>query len=157
MLELLDDDTTPLPYLRSAFLRHLARFPSTRNGLGHIQNRALQLISEGHNEFKSLFPQFGKSEPAYGLGDVQFWNDVMRMSRAKKPLLTVTTPAEPESSSSNSFHDAAFQLTAEGEAALAGTSDFIINNGIDHWFGGVHLTEANVWRWDEQKQRVIQG
>jgi len=158
ILELSNEDTTPLPYLRGAFLRHLARFPSTRNGLGYIQNRALQLISEGYTEFRSLFPQFGKSDPAYGLGDAQFWNDMLRMSHAKEPLVIIRALKDlKDSSVPKSYHDAAFELTDEGEAALAGRSDFINNNGIDHWFGGVHMTPANTWRWDEQNQMVIRG
>ena len=158
ILELLNEDTSPLPYLRGAFLRHLARFPSTRNGLGYIQNRALQLISEGYTEFKSLFPQFGKTDPAYGLGDAQFWSDMLRMKQAREPLVTVRGLNDSTRSDiPNSYHDAAFELTGEGEAALAGTSDFITRNGIDRWFGGVHMTDANIWRWDEQNQKVIRG
>ena len=156
LLYLLNGDSSALPYLRGAFLRHLARFPSTNNGLGYIQNRSLQLISEGHAEFKSLFPLFGKSDPAYGLGDAQFWSDLLRMSHAKEPLVIIKRMNDPTHASSlNGYHDAAFELTDEGEAVLAGKSDFIKNNGIDRWFGGVHMTQANLWRWDEQNQSVI--
>ena len=156
ILDLLNEDTALLPYLRGAFLRHLARFPSKRNGLGYVQNRALQLISEGYAEFKSLFPRFGAADPAYGIGDVQFWDDMLPMSRAKEPLVIVRGVKEfSHPSATNGYHDAAFELTAEGEAVLAGESDFLNNTGIDHWFGGVHVTQGNVWRWDEQNQRVI--
>ena len=158
LLNLLNEDTTPLPYLRGALERHLARFPSVRNGLGYVQNRALQLISEGYTEFKSLFPQFGMKDPAYGLGDAQFWTDMLRMSQAPEPLVRVGGLNESARSDiPNTYHDAAFELTGEGEAALAGASDFIRKNGIDRWFGGVHMTPANIWRWDEENQTVIRG
>ena len=158
LLDLLNEDTTPLPYLRDALLRHLARFPSKRNGLGYVQNRALQLISDGYSEFKTLFPRFGRSDPAYGLGDSQFWDDVLRMSQASKPLVIIKGLEDLEHSlTSNAFHDAAFELTAKGKAALAATSDFVRDNGIDHWFGGAHLTDTNLWRWDEETQSLIRG
>ena len=156
MLGLLNEDITVLPYLRGALLRHLARFPSKNNGLGYVQTRSLQLISEGYTEFKSLFPRFGKSDPAYGLGDAQFWSDLLQMSQADEPLIILKGLSDPkETSTSNDYHRAAFELTPEGEAVLNGKSDFINNNGIDRWFGGVHMTQANLWRWDEQNQNVV--
>ena len=41
--DLLVGDTTPLPFLKSALLCHLARFPSVENGLGQMENTALDL------------------------------------------------------------------------------------------------------------------
>src|SRR6266508_1132646 len=44
-------DTSPLPFLRAALAAHLRRFPSTRNGLGRVENRALELIHSGVKRF----------------------------------------------------------------------------------------------------------
>ena len=158
LLDLLNENTSALPYLRGAVLRHLSGFPSTKNGLGYIENRALQLIFEGHTEFKSLFPLFSAADPAYGLGDSQFWSHILRMSQANQPLVTTKGVKDPgHSPAANGYHNAAFELTGEGEAVLSGKSDFINNNGIDRWFGGVHMTQENVWRWDERNQRAVRG
>jgi len=158
IMYLLSGETSPLPYLRDALLRHLARLPSRRNGLGYVQNRALQLISEGHTTFKALFPMFGRSDPAYGLGDSQFWNDVLRMNQVKEPLIEIEGLQDlKDSSPRDGYHNAAFRVTDEGEATLAGKTDFVDRNGIDHWFGGAHLTNSNVWRWDEPNQTVIRS
>jgi hypothetical protein len=152
---LLGEETSPLPYLRDAMLLHLARFPSVRNGVGAIGNRALKLISEGQTTFKELFPEFGKAEPAYGLGDTQFWSDLKLMGQTREPLLIIEGVAELNRTSfGNGFINATFELTETGAAVLAGTSDFIETNGVDRWLGGVHLTDSGCWRWDEQNQKL---
>lgn len=44
---LISDDASALPFLRTALAKHLQRFPSTRNGLGRIENVALKLVADG--------------------------------------------------------------------------------------------------------------
>jgi hypothetical protein len=54
--------------------------------------------------------------------------------------------------SNGDYRRASFRLTKTGEAARAGADDFIARNGVDFWFGGVHLHNArDSWRWDEKK------
>jgi hypothetical protein len=46
--------------------------------------------------------------------------------------------------------------TVEGEAVLAGEADAVELNGIDRWFGGVHLHGADAaWRWDRAERRLV--
>ncbi len=150
--ELLGGDTSVLPYLREAMLRHLARFPSTRNGLGRVENLALELIQSGHGEFPALFQKFGRAEAAYGLGDAQFWNDLRRLAEAGRPLLVVDAPAAGDA---REFADKTFKLTAFGEDVRTGRDDFVKANGIDAWLGGVHLSAGReLWRWNEQEQKL---
>ncbi len=84
---LIQTDTSALPFLRAAFNSQLRRFPSTRNGLGSIENRGLQLIQSGLARFGELFPSFSEAEPIYGLGDAQFWLALQPMTQANQPLL----------------------------------------------------------------------
>jgi len=147
---LLEEDTSAMPFLRTALALHLARFPSLRNGLGRVENTALDLISGGAVEFKALFLKFGKAEPVYGLGDLQFWSALQRLGDAKNPLITISggEVRKPESNA-NCFHHASFELTETGRAILAGERDFVATNGIDLWLGGVHLNGGGLWRFDE--------
>jgi hypothetical protein len=146
---LLEEGTSALPFLESALRLHLARFPSLRNGLGRIENKALELISEGATGFKSLFPRFAAAEPVYGLGDSQLWNELKRLANGREPLLNINGMAD-----SNHFNDASFELTETGRAVLAGERDFIEVNGIDRWLGGVHLGDETLWRRDPQNSRL---
>ncbi len=151
--ELLAGDTSALPYLRDALLLHLARFPSTRNGLGRVENLALELIESGHAEFPSLFQTFGRAGAAYGLGDAQFWNDLKRLAEARRPLLERFGAGADEA---REFAASAFKLTPFGEAVRSGRDDFLKSNGIDAWLGGVHLSSGrDLWRWNEQEQKLI--
>jgi hypothetical protein len=147
---LVDDDTSLAPFLRQALRLHLKRFPSTHNGLGRIENKALEMISTGPIGFKQLFPEFGKSESAYGMGDSQFWLALKRLGDGSEPLITITVPADYEQSSKpNRYHEASFSLTETGKAVFGGQRDFIKINGIDLWLGGTHLVD-DMWRWDER-------
>jgi hypothetical protein len=147
---LIDDDTTAMPFLGRALRLHLERFPSAKNGLGRIENRALEMISIGAIGFKQLFPEFGKSESAYGMGDSHFWLALQRLAIAKDPLITISVP-DASALKSNRYHDASFSLTETGKAVLAGRRDFIKINGIDLWLGGTHLVD-DIWRWDERER-----
>src|SRR5262249_15495946 len=58
---LLDADFVDFPFLRDAFLLHAARFPSMRNGLGEVEQRALAGIDIGATDFAPLFARFDSS------------------------------------------------------------------------------------------------
>ena len=147
---LIDDDSRVMPFLGQALRLHLARFPSMKNGLGRVENSALQMISSGGIRFRQLFPKFADAESGYGLGDSQFWCALKRLGNAKVPLVRISAPSvAAQASTSNRYYDASFELTETGRAVLTGERDFIHINGIDLWLGGVHLVDGAVWRWDE--------
>lgn len=148
---LLEEDTSAMPFLGHALRLHLARFPSVRNGLGRVENTALNLISNGASAFSSLFLEFGRSEPVYGLGDAQFWTALKRIGTGRDPLITIIGLVE------NAFHKTSFELTETGRRVHAGESDFIDTNGIDLWLGGVHLVDRSLWRWDEDQRSSVPG
>ena len=133
--DLLAGDTSALPFLRSALQKHLAQFPSVRNGLGQIENQALKLIAQGSSRFTSLFQEFGTQEPEYGLGDAQFMLLMGQLATSPQPLLTISRGADP---SETSWSNLSFALTANGESVLNGADDYVVLNGIDMWLGGVH-------------------
>ena len=146
---LLQKDTSALPFLGPALQGHLRRFPSTANGLGRIENRVLQLVESGLNNFRDLFRRFGEVEPVYGLGDTQFWLTLRRLADANQPLLRI--------SGERPSPDTTIELTDLGRAVLRGDGDFVLLNGIESWLGGVYLSdERNLWRWDDKSQAIVQ-
>ena len=155
MISLLRKDTSALPFLQAAFKKHLERFPSTRNGLGRVENTALALVPEGYTKFRSLFPAFSRRESVYGFGDSQVYLAMETMMKVRNPLLIQHSP-EKWSKDTAQMLLASFELTAEGEAVLAGKEDFVVTNGIDQWLGGIHLTgKEAAWRWDEDAQQLL--
>jgi len=155
LISLLRLDLSPLPFLKNALLRHLQRFPSTRNGLGRIENAVLELIVDGRHKFGALFPAFSRRESDYGYGDAQLYLAMRRLANASTPVLAQTSGDNSRMDPGRIFLSR-FEITRHGEAALAGAEDFVVNNGIDRWLGGIHLEgRESAWRWDEDSQQLL--
>jgi hypothetical protein len=152
---LLSLNTAALPFLQNALRCHLARFPSTKNGLGFIENRSLELIEQGQLGFADLFKRFGETAPVYGLGDFQFWLALRKLVAAQQPLLLIEDNNVLNSAmESAKLRDLRFSCTELGNDVLRGRADFVTANGIDEWLGGVHLLPESLWRWDEANEKL---
>jgi hypothetical protein len=149
------DDTRALPFLAGALRLHLARFPSRKNGLGLIENWALEQVSKGEEKFASLFVRFTGQYPLYGLGDAQFWRVLNRMSDCAQPLIRITGVPYGATLESITWGPVNVEITPVGSRVLDGRDDFIELNGIDQWLGGVHLESGkNEWRLDSETGRI---
>ncbi len=153
--QLRKSDTSALPFLDRAMLLHLERFPSSRNGLGLIENLGLELIQSGSNRFADLFPRFSAAAPEYGFGDSQFWLALSRLAAGRKPLVKSSSGNTLRDKSNSQFYETAFEITETGAAVARNEADFVKLNHIDTWLGGVHLYgQKDVWRWDENSQSL---
>ncbi len=139
LISLLNEDTSALPFLSAALWLHVARFPSSHNGLGVAENRLLAFIAEGVTDYLQLCPKFFAAEPVYGLGDLAIQQDLRRMADAPHALIELTGLPD--------WRSVQCRLTDTGREVLAGQADFVRLNGINQWLGGTHLTNDNVWRW----------
>jgi len=146
---LIETNTSSLPFLATALRAHLRRFPATTNGLGTVENKTLNLIDQGCEEFSSVFVEFSNSESVYGLGDAQLWLSLKSLANVKRPLITGLANLD-----NNAEIDQRFSLTEDGGAVLKGERDFLELNSIDQWLGGVHLNGREVWRWDHEADRL---
>lgn len=162
MEQLLETDTSALPFLAAALRAHLKRFPSVRNGLGAIENSCLELIQSGSSNFMNLFSRFGDAVPEYGLGDAQLWLSLRRMSVAKQPMVKIVglngnhLGSALAMKTGATLRNARFEVTELSDSVLRGEADFVSLNGIDIWLGGVHLDGVEtLWRWDEQSERIV--
>jgi len=134
-------DTSPLPLVAPAWRAHLERFPSTANGLGVVPQKTLEAIQSQPLPFKKLFHVVNSTPELFrhGMGDLQLQAYLDMLSSGPVPLVQ---------------EEGAVEITAAGQAVLQNRLDAIEVNGIDIWYGGVHLTPANVWRWDVGQQEV---
>ena len=145
-----------LPLLAPALRAHLHRFPSTKNGLGSIENKGLELIHGGSKTFMDLFQRFGDAEPIYGLGDAQFWLALQGLSGGVQPSISIENGKSGRGElTPDIVHNAKFELTEPGKAVLHGDTDFVKLNGIELWLGGVHLSPENLWRWDDAAGTIV--
>jgi hypothetical protein len=133
-------DRPALPYLRSALHRHLQQFPSTFNGLSRSEQQALEAIASGAGTLADAFLASQRREEAIFLGDAVFADYMRELSGGPEPFVKLE---------GSDFRTCRIALTGAGRAALAGQLDRVRANGVDRWYGGVHLSghEAG-WRWD---------
>ena len=155
-------DTTALPFLKAALLRHLEQFPALQSGLSRTERQILEVVASGVHKPFEIFRSAQEKEESPFMGDSPFWFYLFSLCAGKKPLLKhadggpFTLPTDD--SQDSAFRDQRLVLTGEGKKALAGQADWIkINRGIDRWLGGVHLQGKNAaWRWDTQRATLVQ-
>jgi len=135
-------------FLREGMTLHAMRFPSTRNGLGEVEQRAMAGIDDGATDFGSLFARFDANPPRYGFGDGEFLRHLRRLASCAVPMITITETGD------GAPPKALFGMTPAGRKVLAGEADFIELNNADQWLGGVHLTADSLWRWDAEGREV---
>ena len=143
-------DTSALPYLGPALVRHLEQFPSTVNGLSRSEQQALEEIDAGAHTLGDAFVAHQRREEPFWTGDATFFTWLDGLARDAHPLLVLgdgsSEMARPVS------------LTEAGHRVLAGRDDRVRLNGIDRWLGGVHLAgHEAAWRWDPDERRLVAG
>ncbi|WP_409344294.1 sigma-70 family RNA polymerase sigma factor [Paenibacillus sp. MBLB4367] len=160
LAELLQKDTSALPFANNAFRLHLSRFPSVHNGLGIVEQTTLEMVRNGLGTPLDLFRHAGDRLHELGMGDLQYWHCLAKLSQGPKPLLAIDgSQAFPDfKDPAPSFHRSRVDLTELGLRVLEGKEDWIAVNGIDEWYGGVHLHGRAVpWRWDTSQQKLVSG
>jgi hypothetical protein len=134
-------ETPDFPFLRAGLTLHASRFPSRRNGLGTIEQRALELIAAGTTDLGTLFPRIDAEPPRFGFGDMEVLRTLRAMASRAVPLITMNEVAgQPPK--------AIFAITPMGERVLAGEIDDTAINDPDQWLGGAHVTKETLWRFD---------
>lgn len=148
---LLAADTSPLPFLAGALLRHLEEFPCAYNGLPRTEQQALAALVRGPRTGAELFLAAQRSEERVYMGDASFFARLRSLATGGSPL--IESAARP--SALTGFGEATWRLSPLGRQVAAGRADWIRWNGIDRWLGGVHLDDDDgVWRWDGSARRL---
>jgi hypothetical protein len=144
-------DTTALPYLAAAVARFLQEYPWTIDGLSRSERRLLELADAGPVDLAVAFPRMQDGDEAYYITDGSTAALAETLSRTSPPLLMLA----PGRIADGAVLQGSVSLTEIGRAVLAGHQDRIATCGIDRWLGGVHLQSgADVWRWDDRRQRI---
>jgi hypothetical protein len=140
-----ESDTSALPYLASAITGFLREFPWTIDGLSRSERRLLQLTAAGSLTLASAFPRMDDRQRAYYVSDESLNGLADELTAAAPPLLTA---------SGGEGLRRTVAITDTGREVLAGRLDRIAVCGFDRWFGGMHLRAGNMWRWDDERQRI---
>jgi hypothetical protein len=155
-------DTSALPFLKAALLRHLEQFPALQGGLSRTERQVMEAVASGINKPLEIFHATQEKEESPFMGDTPFWFYLFSLCTGRKPFLK-RADGGTFSLPTTGPHDLAFReqalvLTGEGQDALLGQADWInTNRGIDRWLGGVHLQgQEAAWRWDTRLETLVQ-
>jgi hypothetical protein len=156
--QLLQEDTSALPYLHDALQLHLARFPSVQNGLGIVEQTTLELLFSGIDTPMQLFSQASDKLHVLGMGDIQYWLCLRRLSQGSHPLISIEGNEKIPSlnDSPHAFLHVKVSLTELGAQVAEYKADWIKLNGIHEWYGGVLLEGSSPQcRWDAQRSTIV--
>lgn len=146
--------TPALPHLAAALARFLQELPAIASGLGLSEQRALTLLAEGPQLVSELFAATQAQEQARFMGDMSFYRILDRLAYVPHPLIAgLAFPSTHCGSGTGGADYSAYaateiSITKQGRASLAGRFDHAVENGIDRWFGGTHVTAKTLWRRD---------
>jgi hypothetical protein len=151
--DLLHRDLSALPLFRPVLLDLLAELPSASTGLGATEMRMLELVAQDCYTTNALFHLrslrqtrvFSQWEMGYLLDGMAF---------GPQPAITGlddelrTLDRKNLRDRQAAYLRSAPELTEFGKAVLAHKEDFSRHNPIDRWWGGTHLTNERLWRWN---------
>lgn len=149
---LLRYDTSALPFLRPAILRHLEEFPAPVSGLTRTEAFILEMVYTGHSTPVGIFALFEDEEEAPFMGDWSFWRILDSLAGGAAPFLTGFqvrgfSPLLGDEARA-AYLNSELKLTGLGMTALLGKKDALEFRRLDRWMGGTHLTPRSCWRWD---------
>ena len=157
--DLLSRDLSILPRLRQAVVKLLEELPMHATGLGATEMRMLQLLSEGIVNPIGLFPHHRHQRKVFGYWEAGYLLDGLAHCPAPAVSGLGEGPLPFERWGSRSLHEryvkSRVSLTALGDAILVWKEDFSKHNPIDRWWGGTHLTNDRLWRWDPRFRALI--
>jgi hypothetical protein len=152
-VDLLRQDLSALPLLRPVPLDLLAELPSASSGLGATEMRMLEMIARGYSLTNALFHLealrqtrvFNEFEYGYLLDGLAFGSTPAVVGLDEELR---TMGHENLRDRQKAYRRSRLSLTDFGKAVVAHKEDFSRHNPIDRWWGGTHLTNDNLWRWN---------
>ena len=152
--DLLAKDLSVLPQLRRCVLEMLEELPGRTTGLGASEMRMLELISAGYLHPFDVFPNHkGRFQRrVFGYWEAGALLEGLALAPAPAVAGLAEWPFSLEMHDDDArlrrYETSRLSLTTLGKAILAGSEDFSRHNPIDRWWGGTHLTNERLWRWD---------
>jgi hypothetical protein len=157
-LDLLGKDLSALPLLKPALRDLLEELPSRTTGLGATEMRMLELIGRGYALTNALFHLESLRQTRI-FNEWQYGYLLDGLAHGPTPAVAGlddelrTLPRENLAARHPAYLRSRLRLTDFGRALVAHKEDFSRHNPIDRWWGGTHLTNDNLWRFDPMLTR----
>ena len=152
-LELLRKNLSALPLLKPALRDLLEELPSASTGLGATEMRMLEMIGWGYESTNALF-HLREFRRTYVFDETEHGYLLDGLALGPTPAVTGldeelrTLSREQLGARHAAYLRSRLSLTDFGRAVLAHAEDFGRHNPIDRWWGGTHLTDDRLWRYD---------
>lgn len=137
-VDLLNESTAILPYLKGAIYRMLEEYPNTKCGLSRTEFQALAIIASGGDNPLDIFTIYQNHEERRFMGDVVFWK-ILENFQNHGVIENI---------------EGKLQITALGKSLLDGEVYWFNIKPFEKWIGGVKLTPDNLWCWNVEKREL---
>jgi hypothetical protein len=151
--DLLGRDLSALPLLNPALLDLLEELPSSATGLGATEMRLLELIARGYSLTNALF-HLRELRQRRVFESFEIGSLLEGLAHGPRPAVAGLDDGLRALKEKNyrgrdeAYKRSQLSLTEFGKAVLAHKEDFSRHNPIDRWWGGTHLTNDRLWRWN---------
>jgi hypothetical protein len=152
-VDLLSKNLSALPLLRPALVDLLAELPSGVTGLGATEMRLLEVLARGFESTNALFHlRTLRSTHIFREFEIGYLLD--GLAHGPRPAVAGlddelrTLKRENFRDRHTAYLRSRLSLTEFGKAIVACKEDFSRHNPIDRWWGGTHLTNDRLWRWN---------
>lgn len=154
--DLVKTDLSLFPELERSVIDLLEELPSAATGLGATETRILEFIApEGVQPF-DVFPGHEKRNERRVFDYWEVGALLDGLARCERPAIAgldegpFSLEMHDDPSRFQRYKQSRLSLTEFGRAVLAGNENFRRHNRIDRWWGGTHLTNERLWRWDRE-------
>jgi hypothetical protein len=151
--DLLGRDLSALPLLKPVLIDLLEELPHRSTGLGATEMRMLELIARGYSLTNALF-HLGQLRQTRIFSEWEYGYLLDGLAHGPRPAVAGLDEQLRTLDRKNlrdrhaAYLRSELSLTEFGKAVLAHKEDFSRHNPIDRWWGGTHLTNDRLWRWE---------
>jgi hypothetical protein len=151
--DLLGKDLSALPLLKPVLIDLLEELPSSSTGLGASEMRMLELIARGYALSNALFHLYQLRQTRI-FSETEYGYLLDGLAHGPRPAVAGldeelrTLDRKKLRDRHRAYLRSELSLTEFGKAVLAHKEDFTRHNPIDRWWGGTHLTNDRLWRWN---------
>jgi hypothetical protein len=145
-----------LQTMSRALTRHLQQLPSVANGLNLTEQLTLRTLEEKSSMTAGrLFGWYtNQYEPLVFMGDTGYWSVLRHLANARQPALRIADGAHLPRDWNTRWQ---VQLLPFGESLLQNNADWLKENAVERWVGGVQIDSRQVtnWRFDNDSGSVL--
>jgi hypothetical protein len=139
-----------LPLVRPALIALLDELPGS-TGLGATEFRMLELVARGYQRIALFYHRTLRGTRVFDASQLGYLLDGL----AHGPVPAVsglddelrTLGKQDFGPREEAYKRSRLKITDFGKAVLRHEADFSHHNPIDRWWGGTHLTNDAMWRW----------